>query len=76
MAQFRPHLDAAVLIGVGAAFNFHSGDVKRAPVQVQRAGLEWAYRLSQEPGRLWKRYAVGIPKFVAGVASRPPKAVA
>ncbi len=76
MVEFRPLLNAAVLIGVGAAFNFHSGDVKRAPVQMQRAGLEWAYRLSQEPGRLWKRYAVGIPKFVVGVAGRPPRSVA
>lgn len=76
MAEVRPRLDAAVLVGVGAAFNFHTGDVKRAPVQLQRVGLEWAYRLSQEPHRLWKRYAVGIPKFVVGVAGHRPRSVA
>lgn len=75
MAEYRPLLEAPVLIGVGAAFNFHSGDVKRAPMVLQRAGLEWVYRLSQEPKRLWRRYAVGIPKFLGGVAVHRPRAV-
>lgn len=47
---------SAVLIAVGAAFDFHAGNVKQAPSWVQDAGLEWLYRLVKEPGRLWKRY--------------------
>lgn len=47
----------AVFVGVGAAFDFHCGDVKRAPLWMQRSGLEWAYRVSQDPGRLGPRYA-------------------
>jgi exopolysaccharide biosynthesis WecB/TagA/CpsF family protein len=53
----------AVLVGVGAAFDFHSGVVRRAPPLMQRAGLEWAHRIAQEPGRLWKRYATTLPVF-------------
>jgi N-acetylglucosaminyldiphosphoundecaprenol N-acetyl-beta-D-mannosaminyltransferase len=45
-----------VLLAVGAAFDFHAGTVKQAPAWIQRKGLEWLYRLVQEPGRLWKRY--------------------
>lgn len=52
-----------VLFGVGAAFDFHAGLVRRAPPLLQRAGLEWAHRLAQEPGRLWKRYATTLPVF-------------
>jgi len=75
MAEFRPRLQAPVLIGVGAAFNFHVGDVKRAPKVLQQAGLEWAYRLSQEPRRLGRRYAVAIPTFLMQVARNPPTQV-
>jgi N-acetylglucosaminyldiphosphoundecaprenol N-acetyl-beta-D-mannosaminyltransferase len=57
MATHWGTLRPAVLLGVGAAFDFHAGRVKRAPVWLQRAGLEWLYRLSREPKRLWKRYA-------------------
>src|SRR5256885_8908834 len=48
-------LDTKLMIGVGAAFDFHAGKVKQAPRWIQRSGLEWAYRLWQEPARLWKR---------------------
>lgn len=75
MAEFRPRLKAAVLIGVGAAFNFHAGEVKRAPKVLQNAGLEWAYRVTQEPGRLSRRYAVAIPKFLTGIARNRPHPV-
>jgi N-acetylglucosaminyldiphosphoundecaprenol N-acetyl-beta-D-mannosaminyltransferase len=75
MAAHRDRLDAAVLIGVGAAFDFHTGRQRRAPVWMQRAGLEWAHRLSQEPGRLWRRYVFGIPRFLLGVLRRPPRPV-
>ena len=55
-----------MLIGVGAAFDFHAGIVPQAPSPVQRAGMEWLFRLLQEPRRLWRRYARYNPRFVAG----------
>lgn len=58
----------AVLLGVGAAFDFHAGTTRQAPVWVQRAGLEWAFRLAIEPARLWRRYARVVPRFLLGVA--------
>lgn len=68
MAEFRARLDAPVLIGVGAAFDFLTGRVPQAPRWMQRAGLEWLYRLLQEPGRLWRRYIIYNPKFLWYVA--------
>jgi len=68
MARMRPVLNAAVLIGVGAAFDFHSGTVRQAPAWMQRSGLEWLFRLTQEPGRLWKRYLIDNPWFLAELA--------
>lgn len=56
LADFRPRLKAAVLLGVGAAFDFHSGRVKRAPRWAQRAGVEWLFRIAAEPRRLTGRY--------------------
>ena len=64
MARMRRRLQAPVLIGVGAAFDFHAGLVPQAPDWMQRLGLEWAYRLAHEPRRLWKRYARYNPLFV------------
>ncbi|WP_258043157.1 WecB/TagA/CpsF family glycosyltransferase [Sphingomonas sp. NBWT7] len=67
----RDHVDripGATLIGVGAAFDFHTGDVQRAPRWMQRIGLEWLHRLASEPRRLWRRYLVLAPKFVTKVA--------
>jgi N-acetylglucosaminyldiphosphoundecaprenol N-acetyl-beta-D-mannosaminyltransferase len=66
MAQMRDSLDAPVLIGVGAAFDFHAGLVPQAPNPLQAVGLEWAYRLAHEPRRLWRRYARYNPRFVTG----------
>jgi len=63
VADFREHLDAPVLIPVGAAFNFHSGSVKQAPRWMMHCGLEWFFRLLMEPRRLWKRYLLGNPRF-------------
>jgi len=54
----------AVMVGVGAAFDFHAGTVKRAPQWMQDSGLEWLYRLSQDPRRLAKRYFVGNSVFL------------
>jgi N-acetylglucosaminyldiphosphoundecaprenol N-acetyl-beta-D-mannosaminyltransferase len=68
MAAMRDRLDAPVLIGVGAAFDFHAGLIPQAPGWMQRRGLEWLFRLLQEPRRLWKRYARHNPRFVAGFA--------
>jgi N-acetylglucosaminyldiphosphoundecaprenol N-acetyl-beta-D-mannosaminyltransferase len=58
------NLPSAIQIGVGAAFAFHAGIVQRAPLWMQKSGLEWLFRLAQEPGRLWRRYLVMAPKFV------------
>jgi N-acetylglucosaminyldiphosphoundecaprenol N-acetyl-beta-D-mannosaminyltransferase len=68
MAELRPYLQAPVLVGVGAAFDFLAGLVPQAPPLLQRAGLEWAYRLAQEPGRLWRRYLRYNPRFVVAFA--------
>ena len=68
MAMMRPRLQAPLLVGVGAAFDFHAGLVPQAPAWMQRSGLEWAYRLWQEPRRLWRRYARYNPLFVGGFA--------
>jgi N-acetylglucosaminyldiphosphoundecaprenol N-acetyl-beta-D-mannosaminyltransferase len=68
MAEMRGRLEAPVLIGVGAAFDFHAGLVPQAPSWVQESGLEWAYRLAHEPRRLWKRYLRYNPMFVGAFA--------
>jgi len=68
MARMRPQLAAPMLIGVGAAFDFHAGLVAQAPPWLGRHGLEWAYRLAREPRRLWRRYLRYNPRFVAAVA--------
>jgi N-acetylglucosaminyldiphosphoundecaprenol N-acetyl-beta-D-mannosaminyltransferase len=68
MAVMRSHLEAPVLVGVGAAFDFHAGLVPQAPPLLQGAGLEWAYRLAHEPRRLWRRYLRYNPRFVGAFA--------
>jgi len=70
MAEFLPKLDVTLMIGVGAAFDFHSGRVKQAPPWMQRSGLEWFYRLCQEPRRLAKRYFKNNPLFVLKIAGQ------
>jgi N-acetylglucosaminyldiphosphoundecaprenol N-acetyl-beta-D-mannosaminyltransferase len=57
-----------VLVGVGAAFDFHACLIPQAPDWMQRLGLEWGFRLAQEPRRLWRRYLRYNPRFVAGFA--------
>jgi N-acetylglucosaminyldiphosphoundecaprenol N-acetyl-beta-D-mannosaminyltransferase len=69
MATHRPLLAASVLAGVGAAFDFHTGRKRQAPRLMQRMGLEWLFRLLVEPARLWHRYLVYNPWFVALVAA-------
>jgi N-acetylglucosaminyldiphosphoundecaprenol N-acetyl-beta-D-mannosaminyltransferase len=70
MARMRPRLRAPLLVGVGAAFDFHAGLVAQAPAWMQRAGLEWSYRLAREPRRLWRRYARQNPRFLVEVAQQ------
>ena len=70
MTQMRPMLRAPLLIGVGAAFDFHAGLVPQAPALLQEAGLEWAYRLAREPRRLWRRYLRYNPRFVIEFAGQ------
>lgn len=61
--EARAALAPAVVIGVGASFDFIAGVVPRAPEWMSRSGLEWLYRLAREPRRLWRRYLVRDPKF-------------
>jgi len=68
MQRMRPRLRAPLLVGVGAAFDFHAGLVPQAPRWMQRGGLEWSYRLAREPRRLWRRYARYNPRFVMAFA--------
>ena len=64
MDAFRDEAKAKVMIGVGAAFDFHTGLVKQAPRWMQRGGLEWLYRMSREPRRLGRRYLRCNPAFL------------
>ena len=68
MAEHVEHFPGTVLIGVGAAFDFHAGRKSRAPLWMQQSGLEWLYRLLQEPRRLWRRYLLNIPPFLTLLA--------
>ncbi len=65
VAEFRPRLNAAVILAVGAAFNFHAGYVSQAPRWMMKIGLEWLFRLSVEPKRLWRRYLIGNLRFIS-----------
>ena len=64
MAAHTSQLPNAMLFGVGAAFDFHSGRVRQSPPMLQKMGLEWAFRLAMEPRRLWRRYVIHNPRFV------------
>jgi len=67
MAAHRGRINA-VMVGVGAAFDYHSGILERAPLWMQLRGLEWLYRLASEPRRLWRRYLVTNTLFMVGAA--------
>ncbi len=64
MCDHLAQLDGIVLVGVGAAFDFHTGRVQRAPLWMRSNGFEWLHRLLSEPSRLWRRYLVQAPRFV------------
>ena len=57
-------INSAVQMGVGGLFDFYSGNIKRAPTWMREVGLEWFFRMTQEPKRLWKRYIIGNPVFI------------
>jgi exopolysaccharide biosynthesis WecB/TagA/CpsF family protein len=62
--RVRSRLDAKLVMGVGGCFDFLSGRIPRAPALLRMTGLEWTYRLYQEPARMWRRYILGNPEFV------------
>jgi exopolysaccharide biosynthesis WecB/TagA/CpsF family protein len=64
IADHLRSLDARVAIGVGALFDYLSGNVRRAPTWVRTLRCEWLFRLALEPGRLWRRYVLGNPRFL------------
>lgn len=68
MMKAVQHLEHGVLLGVGAAFDFHAGAIRRAPTFMRKYGFEWLHRLFSEPRRLWRRYLVLAPLFVYRVA--------
>jgi N-acetylglucosaminyldiphosphoundecaprenol N-acetyl-beta-D-mannosaminyltransferase len=68
MVRMRDRLEVPVMCAVGAAFDFHAGRVSQAPAWMQERGLEWTYRIAQEPRRLLPRYLYTNPQFMLGVA--------
>jgi exopolysaccharide biosynthesis WecB/TagA/CpsF family protein len=64
LARNRDRLNVRILMGVGGLFDFYSGRIDRAPVWVREIGLEWVWRLLQEPSRMWRRYVIGNPLFL------------
>lgn len=70
MHTYRQHLDAHLLIGVGAAFDFLSGSKPQAPRWMRRSGLEWLFRLVTEPRRLWRRYLIYNARFLYALARK------
>ncbi|MBU4556253.1 MAG: WecB/TagA/CpsF family glycosyltransferase, partial [Actinobacteria bacterium] len=69
LAEHRGRVHA-VMLGVGAAFDYHSGKLRRAPGWMQRMGLEWLYRLIQEPRRLWRRYVFNNPAYLVKLGAQ------
>ncbi len=68
MVRMRDRLEVPVMCAVGAAFDFHAGRVSQAPRWMQERGLEWTYRIAQEPRRLLPRYLYTNPRFMLGFA--------
>jgi exopolysaccharide biosynthesis WecB/TagA/CpsF family protein len=64
IAALRSQINSPVIIGLGGCFDFYADRIPRAPLWLREMGLEWTYRLYQEPGRMWKRYIVGNPLFL------------
>jgi len=68
MADYIHVLETSVMVGVGAAFDMHTGRIQDSPVWIKKAGLQWFHRLLQDPKRLWRRYLTNNPRFVYKVA--------
>jgi N-acetylglucosaminyldiphosphoundecaprenol N-acetyl-beta-D-mannosaminyltransferase len=68
MDKYLEKLDVKLMVGVGAAFDIHTGTIKDAPLWMKIAGLQWLHRLAQEPRRLWKRYLINNPKFIWNIS--------
>lgn len=64
VAEYLQALNASLVVGVGGSFDVWAGETSRAPRWMQHAGLEWVFRLAQEPGRMWKRYLIGNTRFI------------
>ena len=64
MADYMQRLHVPLVVGVGAAFDFHTGRLHEAPAWIKRAGFQWLHRLLQDPRRLWKRYLLNNPVFL------------
>jgi N-acetylglucosaminyldiphosphoundecaprenol N-acetyl-beta-D-mannosaminyltransferase len=64
MAKYLPRFDTTLMIGVGAAFDYHTGRLQDSPRWMKQAGLQWLHRLCQEPRRLWKRHLLNNPAFL------------
>jgi len=73
MARMRDRLDVPVMVGVGAAFDFHAGRISQAPHWMQERGIEWIYRIAQEPRRLLPRYLFHNPRFMAAFVGQLAK---
>jgi N-acetylglucosaminyldiphosphoundecaprenol N-acetyl-beta-D-mannosaminyltransferase len=67
MAQYLGKFDTTLMVGVGAAFDMHTGRIKDAPQWVKHLGLAWVHRLIQEPKKLWKRYLKVNPRFICAI---------
>jgi N-acetylglucosaminyldiphosphoundecaprenol N-acetyl-beta-D-mannosaminyltransferase len=63
MAEHKDKLNS-VMLGVGAVFDFYAGNIKQSPAWLSKLGLEWMFRLTQEPKRLWRRYLILNPRFI------------
>jgi len=70
MAQYVDRLQVSLMVGVGAAFDYHTGRIRDCSPWVKRAGLQWLHRLLQEPGRLWRRYLRNNPAFLWHIAGQ------
>lgn len=68
MAKYCGRLDTKLMVGVGAAFDIHAGEVKEAPQWIKNIGLQWLHRLVLEPRRLWKRYLNCVPRFIWNIS--------
>jgi len=75
MAMHMGRIQATAMIGVGAAFDFHSGNVKWSPAWIRKLGLEWAYRMAQNPRRMWRRNVIDTPLFVSKIVKERLKRI-